>query len=299
MRALSSFLIGISLLSGFLLLALVAEIYYLFLRKKTALSRVIMEDCKNPASCLRYFCWKNPSSSTSTGLISQEICSPVSAPNGSESSCKEFCVPFGEEESVEAELMRLHHLSGPPRFLFTIKEETKEDLESEGGRSSRKGSRGGSLNDLLFNTAETPFLTPLPSPPFFTPSPTPVNWYSPHGLNPLFESSKYDDLCIKIRSSPPPKFKFLKDAEEKLYRRMLMEEALKAQRSNLKESSSVPSHPPATAEGVDAYCPSPSGDEDGSFIAIIVGKRREKGLQLLPHSISSQVIPMPSPPPFH
>ncbi|RVW57018.1 hypothetical protein CK203_070516 [Vitis vinifera] len=31
--------------------------------------------------------------------------------------------------------MRLHNLAGPPRFLFTIKEETKEDLESDDGKS--------------------------------------------------------------------------------------------------------------------------------------------------------------------
>ena len=70
--------------------------------------------------------------------------------------------PFGEEGTVESELMRLHNLAGPPRFLFPIKEETKEDLESED--RSRKGSRTRSLSDLML-TIDTPFLTPVASSP--------------------------------------------------------------------------------------------------------------------------------------
>ncbi|KAL6967942.1 hypothetical protein U1Q18_033745 [Sarracenia purpurea var. burkii] len=49
--------------------------------------------------------------------------------------------------------MRPHNLSGPPWFLFTINEESKEDLESNDGRSrgvgGGKGSRAWSLGDLL------------------------------------------------------------------------------------------------------------------------------------------------------
>ncbi|OWM85577.1 hypothetical protein CDL15_Pgr029000 [Punica granatum] len=59
--------------------------------------------------------------------------------------------------------MRLHNLSSPPRFLFTIQEETRKDLESDDGRS-RKGSRAQSLSDLIMSL-DTPSLTPLPSPP--------------------------------------------------------------------------------------------------------------------------------------
>nr|GMD59035.1 uncharacterized protein LOC109187179 [Ipomoea batatas] len=121
--------------------------------------------------------------------------------------------PHGDE-SMEVELLRL---SGPPRFLFTIKEETKEDLESsEDGKSkSRKGSRTRSLSDVL----ETPFLTPIASPPYFTPPLTPL-------INPFFESTT--DFEFSSKPSPPPTFKFLRDAEEKLHRSRTMEE--KAQR---------------------------------------------------------------------
>ncbi|KAE8729479.1 hypothetical protein F3Y22_tig00003715pilonHSYRG00256 [Hibiscus syriacus] len=115
---------------------------------------------------------------------------------------------FGEE-GVESELMRLHNLAGPPRFLFTIKEETKEDLESED-----KGTRRRNMNDIML-PMDTPFHSPLSSPPLKSPL---GSYYHPQGFNPLFESSTDAELN-KLRSSPPPKFKFLRDAEEKLLQR--------------------------------------------------------------------------------
>ncbi|CAL0321898.1 unnamed protein product [Lupinus luteus] len=126
---------------------------------------------------------------------------------------------FGEE-SVESELMRLHNLAGPPRYLFTIKEETKEDLEAEDEEKSRTRSKKGSrrrrsLSDLML-LIDTPLSTsPLKS------SLHPLDSYKQQGFNPLFESSSAkSELCNMFSpSSPPPKFKFLKDAEDKLYRR--------------------------------------------------------------------------------
>ncbi|CBI31688.3 unnamed protein product, partial [Vitis vinifera] len=162
------------------------------------------DDYSSPARELLYmYCWKKPSSLSSRALNPQELCSSDRVTDTH---------PFGEE-TMETELMRLHDLSGPPRFLFTIKEETKEDLESEDGKSR----------------VETPFLTPLASPPFFTPPLTPMDSsYNHQGVNPLFESAADADQFSKISSSPPPKFKFLKDAEEKLHRKV-MEEAKKEQ----------------------------------------------------------------------
>ncbi|KAA8534225.1 hypothetical protein F0562_031582 [Nyssa sinensis] len=215
---------------------LVAELYYLLWWKKRITNREIEDDYISPAREFLYmFCWKKPSSLSSTALNPQELCSSVRITNTHvhdpqaqlhmHSSMDFLFKPFGED-GAETELMRLQNLSGPPRFLFTIKEETKEDLESEDGRSrgdkSRKGSRNRSLSDLLL-TVETPFLTPLASPPYFTPPLTPMDSsYNQHGFNPLCESST-DAEFNRIRSSPPPKFKFLKDAEDKLYRRKLME----------------------------------------------------------------------------
>ena len=126
----------------------------------------------------------------------------------------------------------------------------------------------------------TPFLTPLSSPPFFTPPLTHLDCYSRHGFNPLFESSKEDDLN-RVRSSPPPKFKFLKDAEEKLLRKTLMEEALKAHRNGgvvedvAKQQASLPSHHhPAVATSSST---GPAEGENGSFISMVIAKNREKG----------------------
>ncbi|CAL9165536.1 unnamed protein product [Musa hybrid cultivar] len=308
MRPLSSLGIGLSLVSGCLFLALVAELYYLLWWKKRS-SREVDHDSRSPAGELLYLCcWRKPSSLSSTALNPRDMTTSVDAAAYSDegqlqlradSSSKDLLLKaFGGEDGMEAELMRLHGLAGPPRFLFTIKEETKEDLESEDGRSrggrSRKSSRGKSLSEL-FVSSDTPFLTPLSSPPLFTPPLTPLDCYKQSGFNPLFESTKEEDF-IKVWSSPPPKFKFLKDAEEKLHRKKLMEEAGKVHRngglvnSTARQESHVSSHPP----GVAASHPTGPEEEDGSFITIVIGKNRERGQQH--HSSSSQVIPLPASP---
>lgn len=260
MRSLSGVGLGLSLVFGCLFLALLAELYYLLWWKKRINNREIEDDYTT--SLLYMFCFRKPSSLSSTALTPQ-------AHIHLHHSNKDLLLkPFGEENG-ETELIGL---SGPPRFLFTIKEETTEDLESEDGISkSGKGSRSKSLSDFL--SMETPFLTPLCSPPFYTPPLTP---HDNHGFsfNPLFESVS-DAEFNKMRLSPPPKFKFLKDAEEKLYRRRLIEENKKRDQKN--------------------------NDEDGSFITIIIGKSTERerhNNQFLPqhHSSSSQVLPLASSP---
>ncbi|KAF7823607.1 hypothetical protein G2W53_021751 [Senna tora] len=88
---------------------------------------------------------------------------------------------------LESELMRLHN----QRLLFTIKEETREELlESEDYEKSKVEIKGSVIN-------------------------------------PLFEPSSAEFRSSSSSSSPPPKFKFLRDAEEKLYRRMIEEEEAK------------------------------------------------------------------------
>ncbi|WOL04787.1 hypothetical protein Cni_G13509 [Canna indica] len=269
MKPLSSLGIGLSLVSGSLFLVLVAQLYYLFWRKKRINSDIEENNSSSNRSAkhpLYLFCWKKPSSPSSTALHPQEI--PISV------AANELLKPFGGDETVEAELMRLHSLAGHPRLLFTIKEETKEDMESEDGwstgRRSIKCSGGKSLSDL-FHSSDTPFMTPLSSPSFFTPPLTPLDCYKQSGFNPLFESSKEEDF-VRLWSSPPPKFKFLKDAEEKLYKKKLMEEERK----------------------VFSCQPTGTGEEDGSFITIVIGKNKERGQQH--HSSSSQVIPLPASP---
>ncbi|KAI9128055.1 hypothetical protein K1719_001048 [Acacia pycnantha] len=220
MKSLSSVGLGLSVVFGCLLLALVAEVYYLLWWKKRITHRSEIEnDYSSPVKELFYmFCWKRPSSSSlrhtqelySSVRISEALVHSEQA--GQAQANKDFLFKtYGEDQQ---------DMFVPPRFLFTIVEETKEDLESEDGKS-----RGKSLNDFLI--VETPYLTPMASPSLFTPPLTPLMNHSYDnnnnnlrgGFNPLFESAT-DAEFNRIRSSPPPKFKFLQDAEEKLKRKL-------------------------------------------------------------------------------
>ncbi|XP_031115480.1 uncharacterized protein LOC116019438 [Ipomoea triloba] len=310
MKSLSSIGLALSVIFGCLLIALLAELYYLLWWKKRITRRGI-ED--GPGKEIFYFfCGKKPSSSSSSSsscsgnsaMKPQEICSRNTLVHEPQPQVQS---PHGDE-SMEVELLRL---SGPPRFLFTIKEETKEDLESsEDGKSkSRKGSRTRSLSDVL----ETPFLTPIASPPYFTPPLTPL-------INPFFESTT--DFEFSSKPSPPPTFKFLRDAEEKLHRSRILEE--KTQRLvKKKEASASSSHvsdkelaqisPPFLSAQENAkfrFSPSPFSARDeennGSFITLIFPRTREEqhgnnnnNLSVVSHypSSSSQVLPLATSPP--
>ncbi|KAG4922918.1 hypothetical protein AAZX31_18G270600 [Glycine max] len=283
MKSLSSVGLGLSIIFGCLLLALVAEVYYLLWWKKRITNREIENNYGNPVKELFYmFCWKRPSSSSlrQTSFTPPELCSSmrigdtlVHNPEQVQSqSGKDFVFkPFGED-GMDAEYMSQQDLLGPPRFLFTIVEESKEDLESDDGKfkcdKSGKGSRGRSLGDLL--VVETPYMTPTTSPPFFTPPfTTPISPYNQRGFNPLFETAT-DAEFNRLKSSPPPKFKFLQEAEEKLRRKLQQDE----NKGN--------------------------GDEvDGSFITIVVDKKTEREVNHQPrppqyHSGTSQVLPLAS-----
>lgn len=263
MRSLSSVGLALSVIFGCLLLALLAELYYLLWWKKRITKREIVDEYSICPSRLFYlFCWKKPSSLSATALNPQEL--HVHEPQAlihPHPNKALWANPFQEEGEVEeTELARLQNLCHPPRFLFTIKEETKEDLESEDGKS-----RSRRLSDVI-QTVETPFWTPLASPAYFTPPISPMDSsFNQFGFNPLYESST-DAEFNRLRSSPPPKFKFLKDAEDKLSRRKLLEE-----------------------EGA-------KGEENG-FITIIVAKNKEKEVNHPDHnSGSSHVIPLSSSP---
>ncbi|CAN6442581.1 unnamed protein product [Victoria cruziana] len=305
MRSLSSLGIGLSLVFGCLFLALLAELYYVLWWKRR-LNREIEDEYNSSMKELLYlFCWKRRSSMRSSAVNLQEVCVSgriagahnLHEQNQQPGSNKDLLLmPFGEE-SVESEIMRLHNLSGPPRFLFTIKEETKEDMESEDGRSrcgrSRKGSRTRSLGDLLV-AVETPFTTPLSSPPCLPPAALiPVDCHYPsfpflNGFNPLFESSIEGELNRWI-TSPPSKFKFLRDAEEKLCRK-LMEVQKVHQKSGCPREEKA-SNDPKSSSGPSAK------DEEGSFITIIINKSAENQQIQPPSSGSSQVLPLQSSPP--
>ncbi len=297
MKSLSSVGLGLSVVFCCLFLALIAELYYLLWWKKRLANGRMENDYSSPARELFYmFCWKRSTSLRQQALDPQELRSSmgitgtlVHEPEAQlhMQSNKDFLLkPFGEDD-IETEFMRLQNLSGPPRCLFTIIEETKEDLESEDVKSG-KGSRSRSLSDLLL-TVETPYLTPLASPSFFTPPLTPMDSRKQNGFNPLFESAA-DAEFNKIKSSPPPRFKFLQDAEEKLQRR-LMEAA--------KETIHIGDE--FVQENINKAPPSMvHKDEEESFITITVDRKKEREIfnHHLPHyhSSTSQVLPLASSP---
>ncbi|XVF20071.1 hypothetical protein REPUB_Repub11eG0166700 [Reevesia pubescens] len=293
MTSFSGLGIGLSSVFGCLLLALVAELYYLLWWKKRIVSSEVEDDYNNYAKeLIHFFCWKKSASlhaATSTNsnqdLVKDQDTNGVQ-PDLELGSNNDLVLKGFGEEGVESELMRLHNLAGPPRFLFTIKEETKDDLESADGRS-RKGSRARSLSDLIL-TVDTPFLSPLASPPLKSPPLNTIDSYHCQGFNPLFKSSTDAELN-RLRSSPPPKFKFLRDAEEKLLSRLMLEAEKRVQKNggSLQDS------------GVKAVNSTTvlTEETEGSFLKFIVGKNREP-LQCLPQypSSSSQILPLASSP---
>ncbi|CAO1940222.1 unnamed protein product [Urochloa humidicola] len=255
MRALSRIGVGLTVVSALLLLALTAELYYIFVHKRRQRRRAaaISDAASSPSSSsrelLQLFCFKKPPALASTYAVHEPPSAVAVAVAGGGVDGDD------DDETVEAQLMRLGSLVGPTRLLFTIKEETREDLESDDGRS-----RSRSLGELMHCCSET-------TPPFLTPRASPSPAAMDNSYNPLFESpaaSPGPPLAPAV--SPPPKFQFLKDAEEKLYRRALAEEAMRARRSPPQQQQ--PALPVA-------------GGEDGGYITIVVGKNR-------------QVIPLPT-----
>ncbi|KAG8644472.1 uncharacterized protein LOC110627083 [Manihot esculenta] len=298
MASFSGLGIGLSLVFGCFLLALVAELYYLLCWKKRVIKREVKDDDYGSNYAKEFFhliCWRKPSSLQGNNTIGDKVRDPEAhgqEPDLELGTSKDLLLKAFGEESAESELMRLHNLSGPPRFLFTINEETKEDLESEDGKSrgdrSRRGSRTRSLSDLML-AVDTPFLTPLASPRLKSPPLNPLDSYHRHGFNPLFESSMEAEIN-RLRSSPPPKFKFLKDAEEKLFRKLMEEAEKKAAKNNSSVQDSVIKPPNSTII---------TEETEGSFLRFIVSKNnKERDLLHLPQypSSSSQVLPLVSSP---
>ncbi|KAJ0575497.1 hypothetical protein HanIR_Chr05g0213421 [Helianthus annuus] len=162
MSSFSGLEIGLGVLFVCILLVLSAELYYLlFWKKRLSKKRVDVENQHIPSSNITHSsytsCWK-----TSKSIKTQEkdMQTHIKQQDSDMGLGKDLVLKGLGDESLDLELMRLHNLCGPPRFLFTINEETKEDLESE---VSKKGSRTGSFSDIL-DTLGTPFLSPLASP---------------------------------------------------------------------------------------------------------------------------------------
>lgn len=132
---------------------------------------------------LYFFCWKN-----------QSRVEPAAAA-GARTVVDD---PDNDDDDGDA-LVKWQGLYGPPRLLFTIKEEEREDAVDSDCGSNAKSKSGSSswekiddkkrvcLRECLAEAddeappgeaavgeATTPFSTPCASPPYFTPSPSPA-----------------------------------------------------------------------------------------------------------------------------
>ncbi|KAJ0789591.1 hypothetical protein HanPI659440_Chr05g0205331 [Helianthus annuus] len=124
------------------------ELKVLLWCKKRVSNRDIEESYSSPAREFLYlFCWKKPSSLSSTGLTTDTQVHEPQAPSWLRLVGQEVQDCDSMTGETEVELLRLQNLSSPPRFLFTIKEETKEDLEYKD--KSKRGLRGRSLSDVF------------------------------------------------------------------------------------------------------------------------------------------------------
>ncbi|KAE9600642.1 hypothetical protein Lal_00046064 [Lupinus albus] len=280
--------IVLSLVFGCLVLGLVAQIFYfLWWKKRITYSENIEMDKGNYAKGLFYCGFlKTPFSlhakNTSVSVTKESETKSNEVSDLELGAENDMLVKSFGEEGVESELMRIHNLAGPPRYLFTIKEETKEDLEAEDEEKcrSKKGSRRRrrSLSDLML-LIDTPLSTsPLKS------SLHPLDSYKQQGFNPLFESSSAKSELSNMfsPSSPPPKFKFLKDAEDKLYRKLVEEIRRKALKNH-----GVEDFPNATT----------TNKRVGSLLRINENKEDrefQENLLQFPSSSLSQVHPLES-----
>ncbi|KAG7019199.1 hypothetical protein SDJN02_18157, partial [Cucurbita argyrosperma subsp. argyrosperma] len=150
--------IGLAVVLGFLIMGIIAELYYLLCRKKKIINTTQVEDGDGDGDQTKFT--RNP----------PEIRHGLDLELGD------------EQEEEEEEVMGIYDLAGQPRFLFTIKEESNEDLESEESRTRR-------LSDII-TAIETPYFTPMASPPLKASPPLScLDSYKLHGFNPLFESS--------------------------------------------------------------------------------------------------------------
>ncbi|XP_059646592.1 uncharacterized protein LOC132293231 [Cornus florida] len=189
MSGLSKLGIALSIVFAFSLVALVAELFYVLWRRRVFRrnnfpvhggdhgSDSFSTNPSNSKELLYFFCWK-----------SQSRVEPDGAPTRGGSD------GYSPDDPAEiVDILKLQGLYGPSRVLFTIKEEEREDVESEKSLSStEKGhnktksilfeeclrSAGGESPEVAVRIDDvgeemTPFSTPCASPLYYTPAASP------------------------------------------------------------------------------------------------------------------------------
>lgn len=138
--------------------------------KCTTWSKIVCAGCslhetEEPKRWVKLLCWLSPADA-------KMACSDAVEEGGKVGAGQQ---QQGEEE-VEEDVLGLGGLWAPARLLFTIKEETKEEMELEEVRCKGSVSRRASSEQLLFvaSSCTSPFVTPPSSPPFATPFGSPA-----------------------------------------------------------------------------------------------------------------------------
>ncbi|KAJ7971653.1 Transmembrane protein [Quillaja saponaria] len=176
MIGLSKLGIAIVIIIGFTFIALIAELVYLLYRRRSERRRS-NEDINFRRhdsfhkDLLYYLCWKN-----------QSRIEPHEAPRHLSPSPPEL---------DDDDFMKWQGMYGPSRFLFTIKEEEREDLDSEicssvetlskmrrvcldqSVSASTVTTRFTDVAVTIELNEATPYSTPCASPPYYTPSSSP------------------------------------------------------------------------------------------------------------------------------
>ncbi|PIA54385.1 hypothetical protein AQUCO_00900731v1 [Aquilegia coerulea] len=206
MTNLSKLGIGLTVAFVFSFVVLVTELCYIFFRQRKRADDVDEESDISSSNCwsskkfFYLFCCKNKSRIEHTGA-------PTTVH------------PVDDDNVVEQqdELMKWQELHGPSRILYTIKEEEKEDLESEKSCSERKTKKriGGSIeeekeismvvismeSDKERETDETPYLTPCGSPPYCTPMSSPPHEIRRNDRNLMYYSESENCFVLEVEKS--------------------------------------------------------------------------------------------------
>ncbi|KAJ7298221.1 hypothetical protein O6H91_10G055000 [Diphasiastrum complanatum] len=184
--------IGLSGVFGGFVLLLVAELYYLLCWKRKSIVNPTVNSTGHGSLFLNGDRIADQSRDVSVSPRGNQI---PAANFHAELVTKLFPLGVNGDMSV----MQLNQLLGPPRLLFTIKEETKEDLDSEDAKSK---DRSRSTECIIFISSEyatpeeTPFATPPSSPPFSPPR-------SPISSPSLIPTLPLPNPSIRASSQPP------------------------------------------------------------------------------------------------
>lgn len=196
MNTLNKICTALTMVFAVSLIILVAEILYVLWRRRRFRSRNLssrdVEFSDEPyyptpsKELLYFFCWKNQNSRIE--------------PDAETTAATATAPPLPPNTPTDAdvdEMLKRHALYGPSRVLFTIKEEEREEMETDfsspaeneerKGKKKKRKSRTFSLEEVAVSAMvididdSTPFSTPCASPPYYTPSPSPArDRNSPH-----------------------------------------------------------------------------------------------------------------------